>query len=244
MHPTFLRRFVFLTALLFLLSPASRMEAQRTAFSIVGGMCRIPYSFATPVHYSNAKISYSRNSPEYRNSYCFGVDLNQAVSKHWQIKVGARMQITALTQEVDLHWPAENNGQGQYKPLYPNERLDMWNVFIEVPLMARYVFSERKLVPYAEAGLSTNYYLQSKIKETFLGDTETFKGRVEELRPVNFALVFAAGIQYRYSAKQSLFVQPVLRYQLNSVEEVTENRGLGFGMELGWRVTPNPVRRK
>lgn len=217
--------------LLFVLT--ATLKAQKTAIVITGGLMHTAYEFDGPQVYSNTSFIFPWSGRHARVNGLLGAEVIRAVSTHWQLKTGLRLYLTGYTQEIDLMWPSEFTPEG-YKPLIPNERLVVNHLFLEIPLLVRYRFTEKRFAPYAEAGISTNYYLTTGVKQRIEGNTEKFQQRNEAVNPVNVALRCAAGVQYRVFGKQLVFLQPVLRYQMGSIEKTSANPSLGWGVEAGW----------
>ncbi len=220
--------FVFLAA-------STGLSAQKSAVSIVAGLTRMPYEFDGPTRYDQTAAFFLWDGTQQRIHYHLGADYNYAVAGHWQIKTGLRVAYSRVAQELDLHWPSEN-ANGQYMPVYQNERLELQHLFLDVPLAVRYVFSDRKFAPFAEAGFVMGAYLTSGIKERIEDRVGEKWSRNGEVRPFSLAAQVSAGVQYRLSARQALFVQVQPRVQLVGVEKVSKNAGLGWGVEAGWRV--------
>ena len=228
--------FTALLFTLFFVSPVAtaRLSAQKSAVSIVAGLTRIPYEFDGPTRYDKTAAFFLWDGTQQRTHYHLGADYHYAISGHWQIKTGLRVAYSRAAQELDLQWPAEN-ANGQYMPIYQNERLELQHLFLDVPLAVRYVFSDRKFTPFAEAGFVMGAYLTSGIKERIEDQVGEKWSRNGAARPFSLAAQLAAGVQYRLSARQALFVQVQPRVQLVGVEKVSKNSGLGLGVEAGWR---------
>jgi hypothetical protein len=228
-------RFTFSISVLFLiLATAATLKAQKTEIALTGGILNSTYKFEEQTTYPNtASFIFPWEGTYSRTNALVGADLLHSLSTHWQVKTGLHFYLTGYVQETDLMWPSEFTLEG-YKPLLPNERLIINHLFLEIPLLLRYRLTEKRLTPYAEAGISTNYYLTTGIKERIEGNTKTSRQRNEAVNPVNVALRFAAGVQYRLSEKHRVFLQPMLRYQLGSIEKTAANPGIGWGVEAGW----------
>ena len=221
-------------ALFLILATAATLKAQKTEIALTGGILNSTYKFEEQTTYPNtASFIFPWEGTYSRTNALIGADLLHSLSKHWQVKTGLHFYLTGYVQETDLMWPSEFTIEG-YKPSLPNERLVINHLFLEVPLLFRYRFTEKRLTPYAEAGISTNYYLTTGIKERLEGNTKKFRQRNEAVNPVNVALRVGAGVQYRLSEKHRVFLQPVLRYQLGSIEKTSVNPGIGWGVEAGW----------
>lgn len=89
--------------------------------------------------------------------------------------------------------------------------------FFEVPVMIRYEFSQNKITPFIEFGLSTMYYLQtSAILLSEEEKSSVIRKRLDFISQIQFASIFSFGINYILSEKWELIVQPNFRYHLNN----------------------------
>lgn len=225
---------VFLFFLLFLL-PAAR--AQRTAIAIVSGISTAPYEFPAPVVYSNTVPIWVWSGRYHRTGFLMGIDLHRAITTHWQFKAGIRLQVLNMSQQTDLQWPSETDGNGNYVPTLPDDRLTMSHLYLEIPLRARYMMLPGKRVtPYLETGFATHYYLTTGIGQRLEGSTDQQTLRIKEVHPLHLSLLLAAGIQCHLSERHQLFMQIGLQYLSDSVDKVSEKNGLTLGLETGWRI--------
>lgn len=225
-----------LSALFLCAAAAAALPAQRTDLSIVGGVFQTPYRFADRTLYPNTSFTFPWSGDYAQASGLLGVDLSRAFSPHWRIETGLRLFLTGYAQEKDLHWPSEVSSNGTYTAALPIDRLAIHHLFLEIPLLTRYLFSTGAWTPYLEAGILTDYYLTSGVKERLEGHTNKFRDRNDAVRPLHFALHLGAGMQYQYSGRQAAFLQAVVSRRLNSIENGSENPGIGFGLHAGWRL--------
>lgn len=220
------------TTLIFLFFP-TLLFAQKTDLSFSGGIIYTAYKFEGTQFYPNTALLFPWSGRHARVNPLFGVEVIHAFAAHWQIKTGLRLYVTGYTQETDLMWPSEFTPAG-YAPSLPNERLSVNHLFLEIPLLVRYRFAEKTWTPYAEAGISTNYYLTTGVNERIEGNEKTFQEKNDAVNPVNLALQGAAGIQYRLAERHRFFLQSTLRYQASSIEETSSNPGVGWELTTGW----------
>ncbi len=223
-------------ALFFVVFTLHNLTAQRTGLTLTGGAVPTAYRFAPRTVYPNTSFSFSWEGGYTRPNVMFGADLYRTLNAHWQLESGLRLLLTGYTQTKDYQWPSEFAPDGTYTASLPDERLAINHLFLEIPLVARYLFSTARVTPYAEAGMSANYYLTTGVKERLEGETKKFRDRNEEVRPLHIALDLAAGVQWSYSARQAVFAQAIVQYLLNGIEKAAENPGLGYGFQAGWRL--------
>lgn len=232
--------FALLFACCFTFSAVSlQLSAQNAAYSIVAGFTQLPYKFDQPTVYDKTAAFFPWEGRQPRTHYQAGIDYSHVLSGHWHLKTGLRFAYARATRELDWQWPAENTN-GQYTPIYQNERLRLQNLFLDVPLALRYEFSDRKFAPFAEAGFALDAYLVSGVEERIENQVDEKWSRMRDIRPFSLAAQLAVGVQYRLAARQVLFVQPQLRYQLAGVDKVSKNPAPGWGVEAGWRVLLKP----
>ena len=222
-----------LLVLLLVLATAATLKAQKTDLSFSAGFMHTAYEFDGLQIYPNTAFIFPWEGRRARVNPLLGIEVIHALSAHWQLKSGLRLYVTGYTQELDFRWPSEFTPTG-YQASLPNERLAISHLFLEIPLLVRYRLTEKTWTPYAEAGISTNYYLTTGISQRIEGNENQFQEKNEAVNPVNVALQGAAGIQYRLTEKHRLFLQTTLRYQASSIEETSSTPGLGWGLETGW----------
>ncbi len=211
-----------------------RSVAQQNSISIVGGVFQTSYAFEKSTLYPNTAIVFPWQGEYSKANMLLGADVSRSLSDHWSIKTGLRLLLTGYSQEVDLMWGSEFTPNG-YERLLPNERLVINHLFLEIPLAVRYIILRKKITPFAEAGITSNYYLKTRVKQRIEGHYKKYWDSSEDVHGLNLALKAGAGLCYRITEKQRLFVLPLIRYQLTNIEQMSSNFGIGFGLEASWQ---------
>lgn len=179
------------------------------------------------------------SKPNYRT----GLNVNVQLNKKLWIKSGFRFASVGYKSKTqyDLVYPDEYDpvtGEPIFQPSLPREVRYTYNYwFLELPVMARYIFSPKKFVPYAELGFSGIYYLTTRTRYTT--ETEDLVYRLES--PVNSVYMVTAnlgiGINVYVGPRSQMFIQPNFRYHLSSTAQAPLKEHLfNVGTEVGYRV--------
>ena len=94
-----------------------------------------------------------------------GVNINKKVGSRWYVKSGLRLASMGYKDKKvsGLTWPSQHNGNGGFDPnatpgiLEYQLSRDFW--YLEIPLMCRYQFGNKKLHAFVEAGFSPSIFL-------------------------------------------------------------------------------------
>lgn len=176
-------------------------------------------------------------------NYRTGLNVSIRMSDKLWLKSGFRFASVGYTSKTqyNLVFPDEYDpvtGEPILQPSLPREVRYTYNYwFLEMPVMARWIFSEKKFVPYAEFGFSGIYYLTTRTRYTT--ETENLVYRLES--PVNSVYQVTAnlgvGINVYVSPMSNMFVQPNFRYHLSTTAQAPLREHLfNFGVEIGYRV--------
>lgn len=178
----------------------------------------------------------------------FGFNYNQRLSKKIFLKTGLRVANLGYTSGkiTGLRWGSEiqnaiDNGLTEIvpDPSLPREVqffYEYW--FLEIPIIGRYEFNEKRWSPFVEVGLSPNIYLDARTKQkTDLGDAKY--NHVEVGDAFNkFQLVGSASFGVNFAATESfrIFAQSVFRYHLTkTVDSAVKEHLYNVGLEVGVR---------
>jgi len=110
-------------------------------------------------------------------------------------------------------------------------------LFVEIPMMLRYVYSKNWCKSYVEFGLSSNIYMKSLILERIIEEEAVNKSFVtEDINRFNVLVNFAIGAEMQLDRNFVSFVQLMTRYQLTNLRksQLKEYIG-GLGIESGVR---------
>ncbi|MFT6319601.1 MAG: hypothetical protein ACJAT4_000518 [Granulosicoccus sp.] len=184
-----------------------------------------------------------RNSKEAKFNTHFGVNYYQKLKEKIWLKVGLGFSSTGYQQQIDgsgLRYGSQHDGQGGFNPNLPSEDITIKynHHFIEVPIALHFDFSNKKINPFVELGVSTMYYLQTvSILEQNNRSRNVDKNRANSINQIQIAPTFAFGVNYAFNEKWTLFVQPNFRYHLTKMvkyfgKEHQWSAGLAVGMRM------------
>lgn len=174
----------------------------------------------------------SRNERELTNiSFTVGVNYNQSISKKWYLRSGVRFsRINYFTAIEDGMWPSQHDGAGGFNPNLPGEevpdKIKYNHSFIDVAILARRNFSEKKWAPFVELGVAPNFLLNA--------DEVAFPFAANKIQ---VAAIISGGIQYTPNSNFQFFAQPAWRFHVVKVvkDVPISERLLGVSLELGVR---------
>lgn len=178
-----------------------------------------------------------------KTNYRTGLNVNVRMSEKLWLKSGFRFASVGYKSKTqyDLVYPDEYDpvtGEPIFQPSLPREVRYTYNYwFLELPVMARWIFSPKKFVPYAELGFSGIYYLTTRTRYTT--ETEDLVYRLES--PVNSVYQVTAnlgvGINVYTGPRSNMFIQPNFRYHLSSTAQAPLRENLfNVGVEVGYRM--------
>ena len=208
--------------LLFLLvSTPSLIFAQFTSsIDLVGGF-DYTYRTGSPENLFNGQATGSKKKDIPNLGVRFGINYNQRILEKLYLKTGIRYAAFAYSTEkiTGLIWGSEiQNGLAQGgtwtpDPALPHEIQFRYEFsFLEIPIIARYEFSEKRFTGYLEGGFSPNIRLKAhNIQETDIY-TSTTGTKDSHVRQLQIASSFSIGIQYTVFDQLQFFAQPIFRY--------------------------------
>ena len=100
--------------------------------------------------------------------------------------------------------------------------------------MLRYVYTKSWCKSYIEGGISTNYYLQTRITPPNESDVPNEWLQVQEnINRWSWMANLAIGAEFWFADQIPVFIQMTGRYQLNPIQnENIAERFVGLGIEL------------
>ncbi len=174
----------------------------------------------------------------------FGMNFNHEVGKKIWLKTGVRYTRLGYSLVQDA------NQFSIFEDVEIKEKVNL--SFIEIPLLLRYEFDNKKWSPFVEIGVASNYYIRSKLTSTFKSssptrnDKYTRTNKVESVHQWQFSGIVSLGYQYQLNDRFRLMIQPVFRYFLteNFDDEkiqippsfFTDYHNYSLGLEVGCRM--------
>lgn len=214
----------------------------------------------------SADINYRdinfKNSESYFQSYKYGLDGDVASVKfrfgaNYNYKINDRLVLKTGLRMANIGYKSYYSRRiffGQYSTEYDGFSVP-YNVsknegfstsynhfFIEVPLMARYEFKKSfgKFQPYAEAGLSGQYYLTTFSNEERNGVKELYAEKFDNINKFQMSANIGLGFNYNVSNRMQLFFQPTFRYNLTPMfDSAIKEHPFSVGFEMGLRFKLN-----
>ena len=113
---------------------------------------------------------------------------------------------------------------------------DYW--FIEIPVAARFEFSNKKFSPFIELGVSPSVYLTTRTKTvTDIGTDVTYqKGGTADYNNMHLVGFTSFGVNYSLNDKFQLFGQGIYRYHFTKLVDAPISEHLyNYGLEVGVR---------
>ena len=92
--------------------------------------------------------------------------------------------------------------------------------YLEIPLELDYALIDRKFGVNLVGGISSLFLLDNSVLLTS-GDLTTEVGEANNVNNVNFSTNIGFGVNYKFSPKIQLNIEPVFKYQLNTFSEVS-----------------------
>lgn len=209
------------------------LYAQGDYWGPVAGFSSTRYLFDTPARYPGTSSHFSLFADESQIDFFLGAEMVRPLSGHWGFKLGLRLASSGYSK-------VEPGEYYEIEPgtvvAYPDNRLSVSHIFIEIPLTARYVLWNKKWSPYAEAGISTNTYLITPVVESLYGEKVRFWRRNRAVNPTNLRAGLSVGIQIKASKDRLCwFGQVSGRRQMLQIEKDTRNPYTDFAIETGCR---------
>ena len=219
---------------------AQKTETPKNPKAVYAGIHLSPdYSFRTLKNTSDAAVNDliigMRNDIEIaRFGYTTGVNLLFHCSKNVGLETGIQYSTKGYSskyREIIFQIP-EPGLPEKFKSTYSYQ-------YVGIPLKARFVFGDNKIRLLSSVGIITNWLLQVK-QSTVLayadGRMESSKqSSKEDFNRLDLSPIVSVGIDYRFSDKLYLSVEPAFRYGLlktakSTIAEHLWSAGVQFGI--------------
>lgn len=168
-----------------------------------------------------------------------GFNYNKKISEKFYFKTGLRIAKKGYkSKKEELRFGSQiiielNGGEAMANDVIQS----FYNFnYLEVPLMVRYEFSNKKITPYVEAGFSGGYLLGNKSILKVNGEEISSNGN-EVVKDFQLTGDIAFGINYTISETLQLYTQPHFNYHLSNlvkIDNVSEHL-YAVGLEFGLR---------
>ena len=225
----FLRFFCLAAALGHFAAPPA--AAQTNTLGWVIGCAPTTYRFDAPFVYPGTSFGLGWLGSYTKNNLVLGADWTHTLNSHWEWKLGARLSSSGYKQKVYL---------GTIE-LYDGTLIEAYNalaihhLYLDIPLAARYRLWQKKWSPYAEAGISTHYYLSTLVSDLDWQAASRYFEHNDASRPLFLRANVALGWQLQLSERHYWFVQLNGYWQLLRAEENARHPAPNLGAEIGWR---------
>jgi hypothetical protein len=159
-----------------------------------------------------------RNKAEsVKSSFRIGFNYNLAVSEKVFFKTGMRLTNPGYLAT----WIDTTIYKKEGSPNFFNLNRDFKYsyLFLEMPIMVRYIYSENWCKSFIEGGFSTNYYLETRIKSIPNEDSAEIYNLKEEVTPINLSANVSIGAEFLIAKRIPAFIQMIFRYQITNLEK-------------------------
>lgn len=187
-------------------------------------------------------VAFREEKEFHKLNWRIGINYNKRLTNNLLLKSGIRLASVGYKNEkqTDLRWPSEIGPNGyMFDPSLPHEiqfSYDYW--FLEIPLCVRFEFSQKKISPFVEIGVSPSVYLFTRTKsDTDIGSEVTYRrGGTSDYNNMHIVGFGSIGANYEINEKIQLFGQALYRYHFTSlVDAPIEENLYNYGVEIGIR---------
>lgn len=202
--------------------------------SSIGIMGSLDYTY----RYIDTKL-YSKESGKL--NYRLGINYDRKISNRCWIEVGVRYaSVGYKIDEKNIKWGSEYDtlkGMWIPNPDLPHKLTSYIDyLFIEIPVCLRYQLSKSKWNPYFIAGISPDFYINTKVKNVTELYTTNNTEKTYFFKKLNFSAIVGFGFDYAITQNCEVFGQPSFRYYFTNIQnQPIEEYLYSFGIELGVR---------
>ncbi len=233
-----MKRLPIFTTLFFL--PLLIFSQMNTSLDFVGGV---------DIGYRNLRTSGAPSVVTIRNitelskvNFRVGFNFNKKIANKIYFKTGLRFaNVGYKNKEEELRFGDQvleeliNPGTVNFS----SRQLFYNYLFLEIPIVARYEFSQKRFKPYVELGVAPSLFLKSRNK-LVIDDKSQILDENDDLydyNKVHFVSVISIGGSYAINESLQIFAQPTFRYHLTKlIKDVPVKENLwNCGLEIGLR---------
>lgn len=168
-----------------------------------------------------------------------GFNFNQQLFEKWFLKTGLQLaSVGYRSAKKELRFGDQHDGSGGFDETSTRiQQLTIDYLFLEIPLMLRYEWQREKWAPFVEGGVSTSYYLVTRLTTSIENDDTTrLDNQSDAAIPIYFVANASFGMNYNISEQWQAFGQSIFRFHLNPIsKEVIKEYLYGLGLEMGVR---------
>jgi hypothetical protein len=186
-------------------------------------------------NFGNSGIVQSVRSEEIpKLNFHFDINYNQQLKQKFWLKIGLGFASMGHKTKNEEILGGGIDGQGGFDPFFPTgEFIQTKNTyhFLAIPIALRYEFSQKRIKPFVEVGLTTKYYLQSIIRFFNNGDrVDSTKERKNEINQIQIAPTLSFGFSYEINEKWEFVAQPNFTYHLTPTYKESADLSLSNGL--------------
>jgi len=225
--------------ILFLVSITSQAQTNN-AFDIILGIDRTYRNVNTTDDTPLAEQLHSSvENEEAKFNWRVGANYRKGLSEKNYLKIGARISSLGYKRVITgLIFGSDLDGVDGFDPDDASDAMFFNDyLFFELPISFGVVQRKDNFSFFAEAGVSPNIYLTTRLRSAFDGDQNTQLGRVRNVRAANVSALVAVGVSYHVNYNLSIFGQPSFRYHFTTLGKVTllKRYLYSYGIEFGLR---------
>ncbi|MFK8005221.1 MAG: outer membrane beta-barrel protein [Saprospiraceae bacterium] len=221
---------------LFLCLPLFLLAQSNSKIELLGSL---DYSYR---HHGNSGIVQSvRSSEKGKLNYHFQLNYHQKLKEKIWLKIGLGLASAGYNSEIiELRYGSQHDGQGGFNPVLTSDeniQTKYTYQFLVIPIALRYDFLQKKLKPFVEIGLNTNYYLRSITSSFTNGDKSgSRKERENQINQIQLAPTLAFGVSYQINEKWEFVAQPNFTYHLTPTYKESSDLSASNGLvkEYQW----------
>jgi len=173
-------------------------------------------------------------------TYRFGLDYNFALGQKWFLKSGGRFfQSGYTTNNLSYFEPDDLEALKRFSQNQVVDEVEYKYNFLQIPLVARWVYSGNRCKSFFEFGVEGNLHLNSKIRnyqEKGLGDLAQFVRLQENITPFHWGIMMSIGGEFWITKELPAFIQLNGRSQISKLEtDGIKQKVIGMGIQSGIR---------
>ncbi len=179
------------------------------------------------------------------NGFHVGLHYQRKIGQRWWLRTGGRFtELSYKTPKKLLRWGTDfdpNTGLPRIDTTRSKVQFFHNHRYIEIPLLARYFFTNTKLGLYAELGFSSSFYLNTRASN--IQDGIRISETQKDSNPFHLAGLAALGLNYQFTDQWSLFFQPSIRHDITptagKIRDRYSNYFYSYGIDVGGRIALN-----